>query len=115
MMDEGGELHNIAKKQTERKRGTTVRLAEVARRVMDERISPRQAKLGSVIELWSELLPDELARHCKLVDVTAGQLKVQVDSPSYASELRWCSSQLIEELQRHCPQAGIKKVKFIIG
>jgi len=115
MMNEGGQLHNIARKQTERKRGATVKLAEVARRVIDERISPRQARLGSVIELWSELLPEELARHCKLVDVTAGQLKVQVDNPSYASELRWCSSQLIEELQQHCPRAGIEKIKIIIG
>ena len=108
-------MHNIARKQSERKRGTTVSLAEVAKRVIDERISPRQSRLGSVVELWSELLPEELASHCKLIDVTAGQLKVKVDSPSYASELRWCSSQLIEELQQHCPRAGIENIKIIIG
>ena len=91
------------------------RLGDLLSGLMEERISPRQARFELVSGLWSELLPAELGRHCRLADISGGQLKVLVDSPSYAHELRLCSSELLSELQRRCPRGRIKKIKIAIG
>ncbi len=92
-----------------------VRLGDVTRELMENRISPQQARFAPIAELWSQLLPDELHRHCKIVGISGGQLKVIVDLPVYMYELQLCSSELLSELQRQCPRAHIKKIKFVVG
>ena len=82
---------------------------------MENQILPRQARFEAVVELWSQLLPAELRRHCKLADISGGQLKELVDSPTHLCELQWCSSQLLEELQQQCPRARIREIKFTVG
>jgi len=95
--------------------GRTTRLGEAVRHVMDDLISPRRARFAPVAELWDQLLPEDLLRHCRLADISDGQLKVLVDSPPYMHELRLCSSELLGELQRRCPQARLKTIRFAIG
>ncbi len=114
-MDEDEQLRSAVARQRVRKTDRTVRLGRVAQQLMDERISPRQARFGWVVELWGRLLPAGLRRHCEIVDISGGQLKVQVDSPSYMYELRLCSSELLKELQQQCPRAQIKKIKLVVG
>ena len=118
-MDESERLRDTDKirvkwrpKQT---RNKTTKLGDVVKQIMENRISPQQAKFGLIAEAWSQLLPAELHRHCKIADISSGQLKILVDSPSYVHELRLCGSELLEELQRRCPRAKIEKIKFIIG
>jgi hypothetical protein len=82
---------------------------------MTEQISPRQARFDAVAEVWRQALPAELCRHCEITDVTGGQLKVQVDSPSYKYELQLCGSELLEELQRQCPKVRLTKIKFVVA
>ena len=108
-------LYNTVQRLKPEKLGKTVKLGDTLRELMEHQISPRQARLGPIFELWSQLLPTELARHCKLSDVSGGQLKVLVDSPAHLYELKLCSSELLEELQRQCPRAKIKGIKFVVG
>ena len=60
-------------------------LGSVLGKLMDRRVSPQQA------------------------------LKVLVDSPSYAHELRMCCPELLEELRQECPRARIKKIRVVIS
>ena len=90
-------------------------LGEVAQKLLTERIAPQQARFSQVDDLWRELLPAELQEHCEIVDISDGQLDVQVDSPSYVYELQLCSSELLSELQRHCPRARLTRIKFIVA
>ena len=114
-MDEAKQLRNILTRRTRRKPHSTTRLSETISELMDNRISPVQARFCSISQLWSQLLPAELARHCRLVDISGGRLKVVVDSPVYMYELRLCSRQLLEELQRQCPQARVKDITSVVG
>ncbi len=82
---------------------------------MDRQISPRQAVFSDVADMWSQMLPAELTRHCEIVDISGGLLKVQVDSPSYMYELQLCSSELLDELQQHCPKARLTRIKFVVA
>jgi len=115
MMDEGEQLRNIIKWRTKRKLNKTTRLGDVVKQFMENRVSPRQARFEAIAEVWSRLLPAEVHNHCEIADISGGQLKVLVDSPSYVYDLRLCSPELLEELQQQCPRARIKKIKFTIG
>jgi predicted nucleic acid-binding Zn ribbon protein len=114
-MDEGERLQNTLKWRRTRKSYNPASLGQIAQQLMTERISPRQARFGAVAELWSQLLPPELARHCEIVDISGGQLKAQVDSSSYMYELQLCSSELLKELQRQCPKVRLTKIKFVVA
>ena len=115
MMDEGEQLRNIIRWRTKRKLNKTTRLGDVVKQLMENRVSPRQARFEAIAEVWSRLLPAEVHSHCEIADISGGQLKVLVDSPSYVYDLRLCSPELLEELQQQCPRARIKKIKFTIG
>ncbi len=115
MINEDEQLRSTVKWQRKRRLDRAVRLGDVTRELMENRISPQQARFAPIAELWSQLLPDELRRHCKISDISSGQLKVLVDSPSYMYELRLCGSDLLGELQQQCPRAHIKKIKFVVG
>lgn len=95
--------------------GVTVRLGDVLQEVLTEQISPLQARFGDLADAWGEIVPGELYEHCEIIDARGGELKVCVDSPAYMYELRLCSSELLEELQRQCPQARLKRIKFVVG
>ena len=114
-MDEDERLRNAVEWRRSPKSQTTIRLGQVVQQLMTEQISPRQARFSQVAAVWSQLLPAELCRHCEIVDISGGQLEVQVDSPSYVYELQLCSSELLEELQRQCPKARLTKIKFVVG
>ena len=113
-MGESERLRNAVRGRRVRPNRAT-RLGDILSELMENRISPQQARFGTLAELWSELLPAELRRHCKLADIIGGQLKVAVDSPSYANELRWCSAELLDELQRQFPRAKIKGIKVVVS
>jgi len=94
---------------------TPAKLGDMIRELMDHRISPQQVKFESIVQLWSESLPDELRQHCRITDISAGRLKVLVDSPSYMYELQLCSSEILAELRRRCPQVRIKRIKIALA
>ena len=95
--------------------GSTVRLGDALGEVMEGKITPQQSRFEAIVRLWADLLPAEISKHCKIVDISAGQLKVLVDSPSYMCELQLCGPTILKELQRQCPQARLQKIKLRIG
>ena len=94
--------------------GKAVRLDIIVKELLVDNISMRQNIYDSVGRLWRQLLPPELLQHCSIDDISGGLLRVRVDSPIYAHELQLCSSELLKELQRRCPQARIQKIKTIL-
>jgi hypothetical protein len=93
----------------------TVRLGHAVEQLMTKQIAPQQSKYGPVAEVWKRLLPEGLGEHCEIVDISAGRLKVKVDSPSYRYELQLCSMELLDELQRQCPKTRLSQIRFVIA
>ena len=108
-------LRNIVKWQKKTNLDATARLGDTIKQLMDKRVTPKQARFASVAELWIKMLPCELAGHCRIVDFSNGQLKVQADSKAYEQELRWCSEELLEQIKQNCPQSKVNRIKFVIG
>lgn len=114
-MDEEEQLLNAVDRRKTSQRYDAVSLGQVARQFIDEQISPLQARFSGIAEVWSELLPAELAGHCEIIDISGGRLTVQADSPSYVYELQLCGRELLQELQRQCPRARLTNIKFVVG
>ncbi|MBW8000742.1 MAG: DUF721 domain-containing protein [Planctomycetes bacterium] len=115
MADEDRRLQEITKWRKSKKKNRVTKLGDTVKELMDNQISPRQEKFGTVVETWNEMLPVGLAEHCRVDSILNSQLKVLVDSPVFVHELRLCSPQLLEQLQQRCPRARIKNIKIIIG
>lgn len=93
-------------------------LAEALAEVMEPRrtgITQRYEAASRLNEAWAQLLPEEMTRRCRIVDLTAGLLTVAADSPSYMYELRISSSQLVEHLRQLCPEAKLRAVKIVLA
>ena len=94
---------------------TAVKLGDTIEEFMESKALPQWTKYNSIVELWNQMLPDELSRHCRIVDISGGRLKVLADSPSYMYELNLLSKNIIFELQRRCPRHQIQQIKIAIG
>ena len=114
-MDELEQLQNTLKYRRAKIRNNTIKLCDAAQKFFTEQVSPKQTKYGAVIEVWNQLLPEELCRHCEIVCISGGKLKVKVDSPAYKYELQLCSSELLKELQQQCPKARLTEIKFVFA
>jgi hypothetical protein len=111
-MSDGTQIFGrISKPKLEQIEGTCS-IGQLAKQFLGEQVSPKQSVYAEVIDVWNEMLPAELAEHCRITDITAGQITVAVDSPSYRYELNLCSPELLKELQTQCPGSRLKKIRF---
>ncbi|MFZ0035609.1 MAG: DUF721 domain-containing protein [Sedimentisphaerales bacterium] len=115
MIDGTEQLRRAAMRPAAHRANSTVGLGDLLNELMENQISPRQARFGLIEEAWGQLLPTELCQHCRVVDISGGRLKVLADSPSYMYQLQLCSSELLKELARCYPRARIKEIRIAIG
>jgi len=91
------------------------KLGDVLAVLMESKIAPEQEQFSSVYEIWQQLLPPELCKHCRIDSISKGQLKVLVDSPSYMYQLQLCQTDILAGLRSQCPQFRITRLKFAAG
>jgi hypothetical protein len=51
-----------------------------------------------VHERWPEVVGDEVAPHAKPLGITQGRLQIGVESPGWASHLRWSEADIVARL-----------------
>ena len=114
-MDELEQLQNTLKHRRAKIQNNTTKLYDTAQKFLTEQVASKQIKYGAVVEIWNQLLPEELCRHCEIVGISGGKLRVKVDSPAYNYELQLCSSELLKELQQQCPKARLTEIKIVFS
>jgi len=72
-------------------------------------------KNAAVVDALSGLLPEGLAEHTGVLEISAGTLRLRVDPGPYMHELRLMSGELLKHLQQQCPKSGIKKITLSPG
>ncbi len=112
-MDRDKQLRSIAVRQ--KKQDRTEHLGQVLNEFMEKQLLPQQKSSAAIADLWDQLLPVEMAGHCRPDSFSGGLLKVIVDSPVYMHELRLCCSELLGQLQKQCPRARIRTIKLVLG
>ncbi len=102
------------KTQTRRRSQPTI-LGDAIAEVMECRggsILQRYETASQMCLLLPQILPPELAQHCRVADFSGSVLTVEADSPAYMYELRMSCHQLIEHIRREHPEAGIRNIRF---
>ena len=78
-------------------------------------IGQRYETQDKISRLWTQILPSELAQHCRITDFSQGLLTVEADSPSFLYELRISKQQLVEYLRASCPSAKVRAIKVVLA
>jgi predicted nucleic acid-binding Zn ribbon protein len=104
-------------KQTKQMRRSTKaeKLGDIVNKFLEKQVLPKRATFGRLTDCWVDILPSELAEHSHIEDISAGQLIVKADAPSYKYELQLCSAEILQQLKTRCSAARIEKMKIIIG
>lgn len=70
-------------------------------------------KNAGVVDVWRQILPYELHKHCSLAGIYGGTMRLEVEPGPYMHEMRLVSGGLLEHLQNRCRQAGIKRIVLV--
>ena len=62
--------------------------------------APKAEAIISVHEGWNGIVGDELAGHAQPLAIEDGCLRVGVDSPAWASHLRWSEREILGRIDR---------------
>jgi len=62
--------------------------------------APKEDAVVAIHDGWSTLVGDELAGHAHPLSVADGCLRVGVDSPAWASHLRWSEREIVARAER---------------
>jgi len=76
-----------------------------------ERLGPEPTQYGTVAEVLPEVLPLGLRERCRVAAVSGGCVKLVAEGSSYVYELQLCKADLLEELQRLCPAAHLRRIE----
>ena len=80
-----------------------------------ERLAPVHTNANSITEAWDMILPPNLRQHCRVGAITGGTVKVVADAASYMYELQLCKDELLAELRRLCPGAGVRRLQIAMA
>ncbi len=72
-------------------------------------------RLGSFVELWETVLPDELAAHTRVTGIRGGVVQVAVDSSATAYELDRRLREGLEEQMRRAYGKTFVRVRITVG
>ncbi|HEY7439803.1 MAG TPA: DUF721 domain-containing protein [Acidimicrobiia bacterium] len=69
--------------------------------------APEPAALEGLAEEWETLVGEVLAAHSEPVAVVAGVLRVRVDAPAWAGQLRFLHQSVLDRLRGERPELGV--------
>lgn len=61
----------------------------------------KASTLKSLTQQLQDYLPEELKAHCSITEIKANVLVINVDSPVWATRLRYIQSQLLADLRKN--------------
>ena len=67
----------------------------------------------AVVDAWERIVPPGLKRWCRLDSCSGNVLTIQAAPGPYMYQLQLMQNDVLAELQRCCPSAGIQKLRII--
>ncbi|WP_308492453.1 DUF721 domain-containing protein [Microbacterium terrisoli] len=68
---------------------------------------------ADLVRQWDEVAGVETARHTRPVGLAEGMLTVQCDSTAWAKQLKFMRAQILTEILRRYPDAGVETIRFL--
>ncbi|GAA3762269.1 putative nucleic acid-binding Zn ribbon protein [Spinactinospora alkalitolerans] len=70
-----------------------------------------QVAIGGVFGRWAQIVGDRLAEHVRPETFEEGELVVSVDSPTWATQVRALTPQLLRRLNEELGQGSVRSIK----
>jgi len=91
-------------------------IEDLIKRWMKENKASARVDPAATFERWKEIVGEELARSTRIVDVSAGELVVEVNSAPLLNELStYYRQEILDSLHEHDEFRGIQKLRFRAG
>lgn len=72
--------------------------------------APTASALGAVFSRWEEAVGPEVAAHSRPVAVTGGVLRVAVDHPGWATQLRYLATTLLGRVEEVAGAGVVRRI-----
>ena len=72
------------------------------------------AALGELAANWAEVVGDAVAAHARPRKRDDGVLVLEVDSPEWATQLRFLETRILERVATTAPGAGVTGLRFVV-
>lgn len=72
-----------------------------------------QLARADIVRTWEEVAGAETAQHTRPVALDKGMLTVRADSTAWAKQLQLMRAQILSEIIRRFPEAGVDAIRFI--
>lgn len=70
---------------------------------------------GAIFDQWSQICGDDVAAHCEPVRLAGGILVVRVESQVWATQLRYCVTDITKNIQALIGGEPIRDVRIVVG
>jgi hypothetical protein len=70
---------------------------------------------AGVVAWWKQSVPEEIARHTEVVGIRDGELLVNVDSSTWASELTALSGRLQTMIEEAAGKGSVRSLRFTVS
>jgi hypothetical protein len=72
-------------------------------------------QVSAIVDTWAQLVPAELAEHCRLQSLRRSVLRVAVDSSEHLYQLdRLLRQGLADQITRQHPAAGVRRIQLYL-
>ena len=68
-----------------------------------------------VHERWPEVVGAEVAEHARPIAIEAGRLRIGVDSPGWASHLRWSEGEIVTRIAQLVGEGQVTSVQVRVA
>lgn len=110
-MDDDQALAEISEKNKRQRRRPHIGIDGIIKKYMKD--MPHRRRGYQAVDVFNELLPTELSAACRIDSVISGVLRVRVLSGPYLFQMKQLCPELLKELKKQCPSAGIKYIKLV--
>lgn len=87
------------------------RLGASIDKVMRHIKAPSPDVLSAVFGRWPEIVGEDMAAHARPSYIDGQTLVVNADDPTWASQIRWLESQMLEQIEKVSGSARIRAIK----
>jgi len=84
-------------------------------RPVRDSLSRYRTPLAAVLERWRAAVGEDIAAHARPVAVRDGTLFVEVDDPTWASQLRWLGADLLRRLAEAAGEPVAERLEVRVG
>ena len=70
-------------------------------------------KNAAIIDVWPQIVPELLQRHCRLDKRVGNTLYVQVMPGAYMHQIRMMTDEILEKMKQLAPRCGVRKIRIM--